>query len=305
MESFDPVTRQGLSITNLFWLELAISGALLILVFAVMVAALVRFRARPGDLADPPQIHGNNRLELIWTATPAATLVVIFGLVVLTMRTVDAAQPDPRPLVVTGHQWWWQYTYPNEQVITANEVHVPVGSALQISLESVDVIHSFHVPHFGWMQDLVPGKTNTMWVVVDRPGAYDGACNQYCGLQHAWMRPRVVAEPTDEFKTWLSQQAAPSTPTGSRGEQVFEQNTCVACHTIRGLSGATGTVGPDLTHVGSRSTLGAGVIDNTPDNLRAWIRDAQQIKPGVLMPPFSSLSQADLDALVLYLAALK
>jgi cytochrome c oxidase subunit II len=305
MESFDPVTRQGLSITNLFWLELAISGALLVLVFGVMVAALVRFRARPGDLDDPPQVHGNRRLELIWTATPAATLAVIFGLVVLTMRTVDAAQANPEPLVVTGHQWWWQYTYPNHQVIAANELHVPVGQPLQVSLQSVDVIHSFHVPRFGWMQDLVPGKTNTMSILVERPGTFDGSCNQYCGLQHAWMRLRVVAEPTDQFNTWLAQQAAPAAPTGSRGEQVFQQNTCVACHTIRGLNGAAGTVGPDLTHLGSRATLGAGVVDNTPDNLRAWISNAQAVKPGVLMPAFSSLSRSDLDALVQYLETLK
>lgn len=305
MESFDPVTRQGLSVTNLFWLELAISGALLVLVFVVMVVALLRFRARAGEVDDPPQVHGNNRLELFWTATPAGTLAVIFVLVVLVMRNVNAPLPDAQPLIITGHQWWWQYTYPNQQVTSANEVHVPVGAPLQVSLESVDVIHSFHVPHFGWMQDLVPGKTNFMWVVVDRPGSYDGTCNQYCGLQHAWMRVRIVAEPPDQFNDWLAQQAAPAAPGGSRGEQVFQQNTCVACHTIRGLNGASGTVGPDLTHLASRGTLGSGVIDNTPDNLRAWISDPQVIKPGVLMPAYASLPPADLQALTDYLAGLK
>ena len=305
MESFDPVTRQGLSISNLFWLELAISGLLLAFVIVFMVTALVRFRARPGDMQDPPQIAGNRRLELIWTAAPALTLIVIFFLVVGTMRTVNAEQPNAQPLVVTGHQWWWQYTYPNQQVITANELHVPVGTPLQVSLESVDVIHSFHVPQFGWMQDLVPGKTNSMSILVDRPGTFDGACNQYCGLQHAWMRLRVVAESADQFNAWVSQQAAPAVASGSRGEQVFQQNTCVSCHTIRGLTGATGTVGPDLTHVGSRASLGAGVIDNTPETLRAWISNPQRIKPGVLMPAFSSLPPDDLNALVAYLEALK
>src|ERR1051326_8646601 len=146
MESFDPVTPQGLSIPNLFWLELAISGALIALVVAVLVVAVVRFRARPGDTAEPPQVHGNKRLEVIWTAAPVATLAVIFVLVVLTMQTVNAAQPNAEPVVVTGHQWWWQYTYPNHQVIAANELHVPVGTPLQVSLQSADVIHSFHVP---------------------------------------------------------------------------------------------------------------------------------------------------------------
>ncbi len=305
MESFDPVTRQGLSITNLFWLELALSGLLLAFVIGILITALVRFRARPGDVGDPPQVHGNRRLELLWTATPALTLVVIFFLVIGTMRVVDADQPNAQPLVITGHQWWWAYTYPNQQVITANELHVPVGTPLQVSLESVDVIHSFHVPQFGWMQDLVPGKTNSMSILVDRPGTFDGACNQYCGLQHAWMRLRVVADPPDQFNAWLQQQAAPATPTGSRGEQIFQQQTCISCHTIRGLPGATGTVGPDLTHVGGRATLGAGVIDNTPDNLRAWISNPQAIKPGVLMPAFTSLSPDDLNALVAYLEGLK
>src|SRR5438552_18141788 len=120
MESFDPVTSQGVSITNLFWLELVISGLLLVLVIGILVVALVRFRARPGDAADPPQVHGNRRLELIWTATPALTLVVIFFLVVGTMRFVNADQPNAQPLVITGHQFWWAFTYPDQQVITAN-----------------------------------------------------------------------------------------------------------------------------------------------------------------------------------------
>jgi cytochrome c oxidase subunit 2 len=305
MESFNPVTTQGLSITNLFWLELVISGLLLAGVVGVLVTALIRFRAPPGDRTDAPQIHGNQRLEIIWTATPAAVLAVIFILVIGTMRTVNAEQPNAEPLVVTGHQWWWQFSYPNRQAITANELHVPVGTPVQATLDSVDVIHSFHVPQFGWMQDLVPGRTNTMWITVVRPGTFDGTCNQYCGLQHAWMRVTVVADPPDQFNTWVQQQAQPVTPTGAPGEHVFQQNTCVSCHSIRGLPGATGTVGPDLTHLGSRSTLGAGVIQNTPDNLRAWIRDAQAIKPGVLMPAFGSLSESDISALVDYLESNK
>ncbi len=305
MESFDPVTSQGLSISNLFWIELIISGLLLAGVLAVLIIALVRFRARSPDEPDPPQVHGNRRLEVIWTAAPAATLAVIFVLVVLTMRTVNAAQPNAQTLVVTGHQWWWQYTYPDRQVVTANELHVPVGVPLQVSLESADVIHSFHVPQFGWMQDLVPGKTNSMSILVQRPGTFDGSCNQYCGLQHAWMRLRVVAEPPDQFTAWLLREAAPVTPSGSRGEQVFQLNTCVSCHTIRGLPGATGTVGPDLTHVGGRVTLGAGVIDNTPEGLRAWVANPQAIKPGVLMPAFASIANDDMSALVDYLESLK
>jgi cytochrome c oxidase subunit 2 len=265
---------------------------------------LTRFRARPGDTTEPPQIHGNRRLELIWTLTPSLVLAVMFVLVIQTMRTVDAEQPGAQPIRVIGHQWWWEYQYPDQQVIAANELYVPVGMPVQVSLESVDVIHSFHVPRFGWMQDTVPGKTNTMSIFVNQPGVFDGACNQYCGLQHAWMRVRVVAEPADQFTTWLEQQRQPVTSTGSQGEQVFLRNTCTACHTIRGLVG-TAHIGPDLTHLGSRATLGAGVADNTPANLRTWIRNAQSIKPGVLMPAFQNISPDDLNALADYLEGLK
>src|SRR5216683_1116755 len=255
-----------------------------------MAIALVRFRARPGETAEPPQVHGNRQLEIIWTATPAVTLAVMFVLVVQTLRTVDAAQPSAVAVTVTAHQWWWAFAYTDQQAVTANELHVPVGTPLLLNLESADVIHSLHVVRFGWMQDLVPGKTNTMQVLVDRTGIFDGSCNQYCGVQHAWMRLRVIAEPIDQFNGWVGQQRQPAlASTGLAGEQVFLHNTCVSCHTIRGLAGATGTVGPDLTHVGSRNTLGAGVIDNTPENLRSWISNPQAIKPGVLMPAYNSL----------------
>jgi cytochrome c oxidase subunit II len=305
VESFDPVTRQGLSITSLFWLELGISAVLLALVVGILVTVLIRFRAPATDIVDPPQVQGNRRLEIVWTVTPALILAIMFVLVVQTMRTVDAAQPNAQSLVIVGHQWWWEYTFPDQQVIAANELHVPVGSPLQVSLQSGDVIHSFHVPQFGWMRDLVPGKTNQMSVLVERAGLYDGTCNQYCGLQHAWMRVRVVAEPADQFNAWLQVQRSSVTPSGARGEQLFQSHTCVSCHTIRGLSTASVTVGPDLTHVGGRATLGAGVIDNTRDNLLAWIRNAQSIKPGVLMPPFQNVSDADLAALADYLESLK
>jgi cytochrome c oxidase subunit 2 len=305
VESFDPVTRQGLSITNLLWLEFAISALLMALVVGVLVTALVRFRARPELPGDPPQVHGNPRFEILWTATPAITLLLIFVLVVQTIRTVDAAQDNAQPVTIIGHQWWWEYRYAGDQVVAANELHLPVGAPLDISLRSVDVIHSFHVPQFGWMQDLVPGKTNAMHVFVERPGLFDGTCNQYCGLQHAWMRVRVVAEPPDQFNAWLQQQRQTVAISGSRGERVFETNTCSACHSIRGLNVPLGLVGPDLTHVGSRATLGAGVVDNTPASLRAWIRDAQLIKPGALMPAFGNLSDDDLSALTDYLESLK
>jgi cytochrome c oxidase subunit II len=302
LESFDPVTRQGLAVTNLFWFVLAISAVLLALVIVWLGTALVRFRAR-GEAGEPAQVHGNRRLELIWTITPAFVLALVFVLVVQTIRTVDAEMPGAQPLRIVGHQWWWEYVYPDQQAVTANELHVAAGAPLQVTLESIDVIHSFHVPQFGWMQDAVPGKQNYMWILPERPGVYAGFCKQYCGVQHAWMQTRVVIETPDQFRVWLDQQRQPATPSGSQGEQVFRRNTCVACHVIRGVAG-TANIGPDLTHLGGRATLGGSVVANTPDNLRNWIRNAQTVKPGVLMPPFQTMNPADLDALVEYLGSL-
>ncbi len=304
MESFDPVTSQGLQITNLFWLELAISAVLMAVVIGWMVIALARFSARAGDATEPPQTHGNRNAELIWTITPVLTLAVIFFLTVQTMRSVEASPSSAQPVRVIGHQWWWEYEFPDQQVVTANELHVPLGTPLVLNLQSVDVIHSFHVPQFGWMRDTVPGKTNLMPVTLVTAGTYDGTCNQYCGLQHAWMRVIVKAEPPEQFNAWVQQQRQSVVPTGARGEQVFLQNTCVSCHAIRGLSAAA-RVGPDLTHLGSRTTLGTGIVDNTSANLQRWIRNASAIKPGVLMPAFQNLSNQDLAVLADYLERLK
>jgi cytochrome c oxidase subunit 2 len=304
MESFDPVTRQGLAITNLFNFELVVSGLLLLLVVGWLASSVVRFRARPDEVDEPLQVYGNARLELLWTVTPAVTLAVIFVLMIGTMRTVTASEPTAMDVRVIGHQWWWEYDFPGQEAVTANELHLPVGRSLLLNLGSVDVIHSFHVPQFGWMRDAVPGRTNQMSIWIVRPGQFDGVCNQYCGVQHAWMRTLVFADSPDQFDAWVAQQSRSVTPTGSSGEQVFLQNTCINCHTIRGLV-TQGQVGPDLTHLGSRTTLGGGVAPNTPANLRLWIRDAGSYKPGVLMPPFPNLSEADLSALVDYLESLK
>jgi cytochrome c oxidase subunit 2 len=304
VESFDAATTQGLAITNLFGLELVISALLLALVLAWMIAALIRFRARPGDATEPPQVHGHRIAEVVWTGIPVLVLAGVFLLVLETMRTVDASPPNAQMLRVIGHQWWWEFEYPELGVITANELYVPVGSSLQVELDSVDVIHSFHVPQFGWMRDTIPGKTNKMSFLVDRAGTYAGTCNQYCGAQHAWMRVIIQAQPMDQFTIWAMQQSQSVRATGTRGEQVYLQNTCVNCHTIRGLP-SDARVGPDLTHLGSRGTLGGGVVSNTPANLRQWIRNPSSIKPGVLMPGFQNISDADLTALVDYLQSLR
>ncbi|MBV9354852.1 MAG: cytochrome c oxidase subunit II [Chloroflexi bacterium] len=303
VSSFEPVTSQGAAINNLFWLELAISAVLFAGIVGVIVTALVRFRGRAGD-PDPPQVEGNTRLEVLWTATPAVILAIIFVLVVQTMTTVNAAAPNSLNVEVVGHQFWWEYRFPDQNAITANELHLPVGTPVLLRLSSNDVIHSFWVPQFGWMRDAVPGRVNLMPVLLTQAATVDGGCNQFCGAEHAWMRELIFSESNDQFQAWLANQAAPAAASDSAGERVFMANTCVSCHAIRGTS-ASATVGPDLTHVGSRTTLAGTVIQNTPDTMSAWISNPQAIKPGVLMPAFPNLSAGDLAALSAYLEGLK
>ncbi len=307
VDAFDPVTTQGLSVSNLFWIELILSTLLFLLVAGILTVSIVRFRGRPGQ-PEPPQVHGNRRLEIAWTSGAILLLAAMFVLALQTMGTVDAAEQSSLNVQVVGHQWWWEFIYPDAQVTTANELHLPVGTHARIQLTSVDVIHSFWVPQFGWMRDAIPGKTNVMQVTVDRAGDFVGGCTQFCGIQHAWMRDHILGDPPDQFQAWLNAQRQPApSPTDAlaqRGQQVFQSNTCVNCHTIRGTS-AAGRVGPDLTHFGSRATLGGGILDNTPENVARWVRNPQEIKPGVLMPPFASLSSDDLRALAAYLDGLK
>ena len=306
IESFNPVTRQGLSIANLFIVVLVISAVIFLLVAGLLVYILFRYRGRPGE-QDPPQVHGNRNLEIVWTAAPALIVLVLFLLGLQTMNTVNATDPSALRIKVIGHQWWWEFQYPDLGVATANEVHVPVGVPLKFELESADVIHSFWVPKLGWKKDAIPGKTNDMWVQFDQPGVYDGPCTEYCGLQHAWMRIRLAALTAEQFKAWTEQQrrSASDRPAGATaGQEVFLRNTCVNCHAVRGTP-AAGKVGPDLTHFASRSTIGAGVLANTPQNLRRWVKEVQTVKPGVLMPNYPELSDDDVTALVEFLGGLK
>jgi cytochrome c oxidase subunit II len=307
VDSFRPITREGLAISNLFWFELALSALVLLVVLVPLGYSIAHFRGRPGE-PDPPQIAGNRTLEFAWTGGAIALVVVLFVGTVLTMRTVSAAAPSALRVVVVGHQWWWEYRYPDLRVATANELHLPVGESSQLEITSADVIHSFWVPQLGWKQDGNPGQSHSMWVRVDQAGTLEGACAEYCGTEHAWMRIRVVAQPRDQVDAWVRRQqqtaAAPQTDAARQGLQILQSNTCVNCHTIQGTS-AGGQVGPDLTHVGSRSTLGGGVLDNTPENLRRWVQHASDIKPGALMPNFNTLSDQEAGMVADYLEGLE
>jgi cytochrome c oxidase subunit 2 len=278
-------------------------------------------------------VYGSNPIEIAWTAAPA---LIVFVLVLVTARTLwEVNVPPPQPhegdntlfVTVVGRQWWWEYQYDHYNgkpvralgpdgketdlpVITANELHVPVGSdgvarPVYLTLKSADVCHSFWVPRLAGKTDLIPGRTNSMWFRTDKAGLYVGQCAEYCGTQHANMLLRVVVEPPDVFEDWLENERKPAVeePAASPGRSAFLAQTCVSCHRVRGTP-AQGGYAPDLTHLMSRQTLAAGMVENNPENLRRWVADPQQTKPGCLMPAFG-LSDRERDDVVNYLLTLR
>jgi cytochrome c oxidase subunit 2 len=300
-----PVSGQ---IATLFVVVLILAALVLLLVWGLLAYAIVKFRAAPGT-PDPSPVYGNRRLEIAWTAGPILLLLVVFVLMVATMRGVSAAPETANAqlsITAIGFQWWWRYDYPGGAV-TANEVHIPTGDPVQFQLVGGDVIHSFWFPELAGKRDMVPGKNNTIWLQADQSRLYQGWCSEFCGVQHAGMLLRLIAEPRDQFRAWLALQAqpaaAPATDEARRGAQIFQSLTCASCHSIRGTV-AAGLAGPDLTHVGGRQTLAAGLIDNSPANMESWLRDPQAIKPGTRMPKFE-LPAVDLTALAAYLGSLK
>lgn len=290
-----------------------IVGAIASLIFAGVLVALVVFTIRYRDGARgasrgaTPQIHGHRGLEIAWTAAPVAVLAAVFVLSLVTLSAIGrgatfGSLEPPLRIAVIGHQWWFEFRYP-DGTVTANEPHIPTGVPVELELASADVIHDLWIPELGAKTDVVPGQTNVLRLFSARPGVFSGACAEFCGLEHAWMRVRVVAEPRAAFDTWLAAQAAPASVTTARGQQVFTAAVCVSCHVVRGLAAGT-SIGPDLTHLASRATIAGGVLPNTADGLRAWISDPQRYKPGVLMPKVP-LTDADLNALVAYLGSLR
>ncbi len=314
-----PVARSQL---NLFYWILWTAVFVFVVVGGILIYAAIRFRRKPGD-PDPEQTHGNTPLEIGWTVAPALILAVV---AVPTVTTIfyNANSPDPGSLTidVVGHQWWWEFNYPHpdgsDSVVTAaNELHIPVDEVININLDSKDVLHSFWIPKIAGKVDLVPNHPNQMWILAEEPGEYYGQCAEFCGVAHANMRFRVIAQSRPEFDAWLSTQAQdavePIDPLALRGKALFEGDArCWSCHTVAGSKRARGQQGPDLTHVASRAHLAAGIVENTQANLRKWLEDPDAVKPGNLMArdaevyndPVRELTGADVSALVAYLRGL-
>ena len=224
-----------------------------------------------------------------------------------TMKTVMPPRGNHTPdIIVTGHQWWWEASYPGTKVVTANEIHIQAGKPFLLQLNAADVIHDWWVPAFGAKMDMIPGMDNFLWTTISKPGIYEGACSEFCGQQHAWMRIRVIAEDSVSYFEWLRKQSSSadsSSLNGKTGADLFDGSSCSSCHNITGTP-ATGRQGPDLTHFASRQTMLAGMLENNPENLTRWLTDPQFVKPGAKMPRFI-FGKDSIQALVAYLEKLK
>jgi len=312
---FAPASTPADSIFGLSIFVLLTVASIFIVVFTLLVYAMVKFRRKSGDdRREPPQIYGSTQVELAWTVIP---ILIVVALLLAGARVVASVQDAPRPpgaleVVVTGHQYWWEYRYPKLNIVVANELHVPVSDPAHptptfLTLLSADTLHSFWVPQLAGKTDLIPNHPNSMWIEPHKTGLFLGQCAQYCGTQHAKMLLRVYVDSQEDFDRWVqAQQQVPRISTqgaAAAGQRVFESTACVNCHTVSGTT-AKGIFGPDLTHLMTRNTIAAGAAPNTPETLRLWIKNPDAFKPGSKMPAMG-LSDRDLDAVTAYMEALR
>ena len=302
-----PTADFGSEIDRLFRTIVWWALGVFVVVETALVVAIIRFRDRPGA-ATPKPVHGSTLLEISWTLAPAIVLIFIAVPTIRTIFRTDGAPPENAMQVeVIGHQWWWEFRYPEFGIVTANEMRVPVGEPVTLVMTSEDVIHSFWAPKLGGKRDVMPGRTTRISFVPDSLGTFLGQCAEFCGESHANMRMRVIVEDSAGFAAWVAQErTAPSVEETLSGDVaaglgVFRTKGCVACHTIEGV--AAGVLGPNLSHVGSRTTIAAGILPNTAEGLARWIRDPVGEKPGSLMPQMP-MTEEQLSALVAYLQSL-
>lgn len=304
-----PHSGEMLQISNLFWVMLGLSAVVFAIVAGFMIVNIVRFSARPGR-PEPTPIYGQRQVEIAWTAIPFLILIVAFGFTVKAIHDINtppAKLGTPLNIIARGHQWWWEFYYPSLHITTADEIHAPNGTSLHFHIESADVVHSFWAPQLQRQIDANPNQDNAVFVSFDRPGIYSGDCYEYCGVAHAWMKFRMVVQTPALFRAWAKhEQGSAPTPHGlaATGYKLFMSNTCVNCHAITGTP-AGGVVGPNLTHLATRWTIGAGAAPMDMPDLMAWIHDPTTYKPGVNMPNYPQLSQTQLRALATYLLSLK
>ena len=339
-DTLGPVSRNQ---ATLFYILFWVGAVVFVLVEGALIYAVIRYRRRPNQ-GDPVQVHGNTRLEIIWTVVPALILIVA---VVPTVDGIFFAANSPIPTAqgglevdVIGHQWWFEFRYenpnnPQEQIVFANELHIPVGEPVNIRLDSVDVIHSFWVPKLAGKVDMVPNNDNGMWLQADEPGVFFGQCAEFCGVSHANMKFKLIAESREDFDAWLAGQAATAPestdPLAVEGQELFKSAGCQGCHATKSIMNLgdggkrlRGRVGPNLAHVSSRGYVvgllkgfddGTSVVSDAlvQQNLKTWLMDPEAVKPANIMArraaaftdPDKALSEGQVDALVAYLMTLK
>ncbi len=297
--------------SDLFWIILGIATVIFVAVTSFLVFSIIRYRDRPGS-RPAQQIHGNTTLELIWTIVPSIVLLVVL---IFTITYIDAlALPTTANTLhvrAIGHQWWWEFQYEraDPQVVTADELHVPVGTNVNVDLSSDNVIHSLWVPELAGKTDVIPGHNNQLQFRADRAGSYRGECTEYCGTQHANMNFIVIAQSPSDYASWLQGQqleaAAAVTTQQQSGQALFLHQGCVACHNIAGVAPVGQKVGPNLTHFGSRQLIAGWVLSNTPENLATWLANPQAVKSGSDMVLAQPLTPDQISDLVAYLENLK
>lgn len=314
-----------------------------ILVEAALLYAIFKFRGKPDD-PEPKQVHGSTVVEIIWTVIPAAVLAFVAVPTVQTIfktAEIPAESPDGQPplkVEVIGHQWWWEFRYPELGIITANELHVPVGRTVDLRMKTVDVLHSFWIPQFAGKRDVFPNRETRIWFTAKESGEYPGACAEFCGLQHGKMLFYVMAETPEAFDAWVARRMqdsvkvvpvaaaiptdtvgpaadasamldtlpvsaaaqAAADPRVAEGEKLFTTKACAGCHSLQAVGGPPVMVGPNLGGIGSRRMIAAGWMRNTDENLKHWLQNPQEVKEGVLMRGYT-LTDAEAEALVAYL----
>ena len=316
-----PASDGAEQIAQLFWFTLILATVVFILVEGLLIFSSLRFRRRtPLPTLDPPQIHGNTRLEVMWATVPALILIGLFGITVTRLGELSQIPTDPNTLhiSVTGRQFSWEFGYGNSGVKTTNDLRLPVGQQVVFDVTSLDVIHAFWVPDLFGQIDANPGRVNRITFKARQPGEYRGVCAELCGAGHAGMLFRVTTLAPNDFQTWLQQQQpgtsspgapipAPSTGGGNPtvGSQLIQKKGCGGCHTIPGIPGANGNVGPNLAGVSTRNRIAGGAVPNNgPDDLKRWIMNPPGLKPGTLMPNLG-LTDEEATNIVAYLETLK
>ena len=302
-----PTSDFGRDIDALYRTILWWAIGVFVLVEAALVITIIKFRQRRSSKA-PQQVHGSTLLEISWTLAPAVVLIFIAVPTIRTIFRTDGTAPEGALQVeVIAHQWWWEFHYPESGIVTANEMHVPVGRPVALAMTSDDVIHSFWAPKLGGKRDVMPGRTTHIAFTADSVGEVYGQCAEFCGESHANMRMRVVVDDSTDFEAWLAQQLAPPAPADALSEQeqlgleMYRTRGCIACHTVEGVS--AGVIGPNLSHVGGRNTIASGILPNTAAGLARWLSDPPAEKPGSLMPRMP-MTEDEVAALAAYLLSL-